>query len=217
METKVFDTIGLDMDGVLVDLEKYQFEKGIKYFCKKFNTTPEKVIKDMYAYDVENIFGCTREERMKFWTRYIWEYCLFTPAKEGSSEITNKWHEEGRKIDIITSRVYVMQDDILGALFRKMVKIWLHHNKIYYDSIQFCSEEQSAKDKLETCIKCGTKIMGEDKLDNIEAISQNNLVACFDAKWNENYENNNVYRVNNIYDMDNLIQNIEKQKTLKLR
>ena len=219
MEKVIFDNIGLDMDGVLVDLEKYQLEKGIAYFCKKFNVSPEEVVKNINAYDIEDIFGCTRDQRMTFWVRYIWEYCLLTPAREGSREITNKWHQEGRKIDIITSRVYVMQEDIIGALFRKMVKIWLFKQGIYYDNIVFCSEKGSAIDKSNACIDCKTKIMGEDKLDNVDAISENCLVACFNAKWNQNFEKENVYRVNNIYEMDNLIHKLEKEKTksLKLR
>ena len=222
MNEIIFDNIGLDMDGVLVDLEQYQLEKGIAYFCKKFNKKPEEVIKNINAYDIEDIFGCTKNERMEFWIRYIWEYCLLFPAKEGSSEITQKWHQEGRNIDIITSRVYVMQDDILGALFRKMVKIWLHSQKIHYDNIVFCSEKESAIDKSKACLDCQTKIMGEDKLDNIEAIRKNSMVACFDAKWNHGYQADNVYRVKNIYDMDKLIDYYEKgnkilPKTLTLR
>ena len=215
MEIKI-DSIGLDMDGVLVDLEGYQYSKGIPYFCKKFNKKPEEVIEDSFAYDIEEIFNCTKNERMIFWLKYIWGYCLTMPAREGASEITHKWHKEGRHVNIITSRVYVMQDDFLGALFRKMVYLWLKKNNIYFDNIRFCSEEKSYVDKVDACIEFDTKLMVDDKMNNLKELKKILKTVCFDAGWNRILEDENIKRVESFYEVDNYIQELESQKVKKL-
>ena len=213
---KKIDHIGLDVDGVLADLQKYQLEKGNLYFSKKFEKKQENLICDEKAYDIQDIYDCTRKERMDFWKKYIWEYSLLIPAREGASDMTQKWHNEGRIVDIITSRVYVTRQDFLGLLFRTMLKIWLRKEKIYYDRIKFCSEEMSSYDKLVACKEYGTKIMCEDKIDNIETISKHIIIACFNANWNLNYDNPNMYRVSNFYEIDDLIQNLESLKVRRL-
>lgn len=213
MEKIIIDNIGLDMDGVLVDLEKYQYLKGIPYFCKKFNKKPEDVIEDSFAYDIEDIFKCTNNERMNFWIKYIWEYCLFFPARKGASEITHKWHNEGRKVDIITSRVYVMRDDFLGEIFRKMVYIWLKNNNIYFDKIKFCSEEKSYIDKIEACKAYHTKLMVDDKINNLEELKKFLLAVCFDASWNRVLDDELIQRIHSFYEIDDYIQKYERQKT----
>lgn len=212
MNKKLIDNIGLDMDGVLIDLEQYQYLKGIPYFCKKFKKNPEDIIVDSFAYDVEDIFQCTKNERMIFWLKYIWPYCLTMPAREGASEITHKWHNEGRKVDIITSRVYVMQDNLLGALFRKMVYIWLKKNKIYFDRIKFCSEEKSYIDKVEACKEFETKLMVDDKINNLKELKKILIAVCFDAGWNRVLEDCFIKRLNSFYEIDEYIQEIEKKK-----
>lgn len=212
---KIIDKIGLDMDGVLEDLQSYQISRGIVYFSKKQNVfQTDELIKNINTYDIQDIFGCTKEERMNFWKRYIWEYALLFPAREGASEITHKWHDEGRTIDIITSRVYVMRDDMLGLLFRWMVKIWLMKNKIYYDTIKFCSEENSSIDKKNACLELGTKLMVDDKIENLLSLKQEILVNCYHANWNQ--ELTDINRVHNFYQIDKYIQDYEaKQKVLR--
>ena len=37
--------------------------------------------------------------------------------------------------------------------FRKMLLYWLKKNKLYYDEIIFCSEENSSTEKLDICLK----------------------------------------------------------------
>lgn len=215
----IIDSIGLDIDGVLIDLQEYQYTKGVKYFCKKFHKKPEDVIINWKAYDIEDIFGCTRKERMGFWRRYIWKYSLLQPARKGASEFTHKWHKEGRTVDIITSRVYVTRKDAVGMLFRMMVKIWLRTQNIYFDRIKFCSEEESATDKALACKEFGTKLMVEDKVNNIIEISKNVITACFQADWNKGYnmDSDNIFCVKSLYEIDTLISKLETYEIKTLR
>ncbi len=80
---KRINVIGLDMDGVLVDLAQYQFDRGIPFFSKRFSIPSDTVVKNPGAYDVEEIFGVSHEDRMRFWNRYIWGYCLWTKPVAG--------------------------------------------------------------------------------------------------------------------------------------
>ena len=80
--------IAFDGDGVLTDLEKYQLEYGKKYFK---NILDENI--DKTEIDIEGIFKCSKEEREKFWTKYIWRYCLLEKPKENIAATIRKLKE----------------------------------------------------------------------------------------------------------------------------
>ena len=107
--------IGIDVDGVLTDIYNYQIEKGQQYFNK---------MKEKNTLSIAEMFDVTSEEEKKFWTKYIWEYCLKVKAREGASEALQKLKDEGNKIYIITSRVHTTKKNILGLIFRKMLISW---------------------------------------------------------------------------------------------
>lgn len=69
-----------------------------------------------------------------------------------------------------------------------------------YDNIIFAPE-----DKLNICLENNIDIMIEDKVENIEKISTKLPVICFNAGYNKDCKNDNIYRVYNWYDIYNLI------------
>jgi len=212
----IIDVIGLDMDGVLVDLANYQFSKGIPFFSKLKSIPANKIIKDEKAYDVEDVFGVSHAHRTLFWAKYIWGYCLTQPAREDASQITHKWHNEGRKVKIITSRVYVDLNNPWGELFRKMVYYWLDKNNIYYDEVVFCSEEYAAFDKYEVCKNNDVKLMIDDKIDNINMIARNNIVLAYDNPWNQELEETEIIkRIHNFKQADDFIKKYELEHSRK--
>ena len=72
---------GIDVDGVLTDIWLYQMNKAIPYF-KKHNIE----LKHEKEYDIKDIFECTDKQREKFWSIYIWEYCLRLKMTDGAAE-----------------------------------------------------------------------------------------------------------------------------------
>ena len=68
---------GLDIDGVLTDIESYQLNKGIPFFKKVYN----KEIVNEYGKNIQQIFDCTKEEEHKFWAKYLFRYVIdwFSP------------------------------------------------------------------------------------------------------------------------------------------
>ena len=172
--------IGIDVDGVLTYLEEYQLKTGKKYFkTQDFDET---------KYDIQDIFNVTKKEREKYWTKYIWNYCLTEPIRVDAKKVIDKLKEDGHEIHIITGRVHTTKDNAKGKLFRKMLVYWLKKNGIQYDSINYCSESNSASEKFEICKKLGIDIMIEDKKENIDAISEIANVICINASYNQDVE-----------------------------
>ncbi len=86
---------------------------------------------------------------------------------------------------------------------KEIVKKWLEKNNILYDNIIFSSE-----DKLEICIKNNIDVMIEDKVENIEKISNKIPVICFNAGYNEKCNGKNIIRCYSWYDIYAKIKNL---------
>lgn len=96
--------IGLDVDGVLVDVRTFQLREGKRYFEKKFGIS----IKNPDMFEVQDVFECTKKQREAFWIKYIWKYCLKEPMTDNAAEVVNKLRKEGHKV-IITQAGFIQQ------------------------------------------------------------------------------------------------------------
>jgi uncharacterized HAD superfamily protein len=205
--------IGIDVDGVLVDLTDYQIGIGAPYFKKRYGYE----IIDPKAYDVKDIFGCTEKERIKFGWRTIWKYIIRFPARDNASEVIRKLKNEGHRIIIITGRVYVKQNKSLGQIFlppskrllrwifRSTLKNWLKRRNIPYDEIVYCSEFNSHVEKYLACKEYEIGIMVEDKTEVIMALSTITKVICFDCTYNQDCEGENIIRAHDWKEVYRLI------------
>ncbi len=192
--------IGIDVDGVLVDMEDFQLKYGKIYFSNVYG----KDVVNPKAYDIEQIFDCTHLEREKFWQKYIRAYCLKEPPLKNAPEIISKLHNDGHKIFLITGRAHTTESGVTGKLFRWMLRHWLKKNHIYYDEIVFCSEQDSSTDKLDACMEKKIDVMIDDKPDNLLALADRIKVICYPAVWNEDVESDAFIRVsdwNDIYEL----------------
>ena len=197
--------IGVDVDGVLVELESYQLEMGAIFFKKKYGYD----IVNPAGFDIREIFDCTEKERKSFWLRHIWKHIIFHPAQDNAAKVLGELHTKGHKIYIITSRVYTTQRGFLGWLSRAILTNWLKRHGVVYDEIFFCSERNSAEDKMRGCKKYEIDVMIEDKAENIIAISEFTKVICFDAAYNRDCEGENIIRVRNWNEVYSLINQYE--------
>ena len=133
--------IGIDIDGVLTDFEKWQLDYGSKYFLK-YN----KNIVNPDGYDSDTVFNITNEMDSEFWKEYLYDYAVNEPARKFSGEVIDKLKEKEFEIYIITARFLTDKDTPEGERMRNIVKNWLKQNNIHYDKIIFAPE-----DKLEIC------------------------------------------------------------------
>lgn len=202
--------IGIDADGVIFDLFRFQIEKGMKHFNKNINEI------NIEKYDVQDIFDVTRLERQKFWLRYIYEYCMRSKLMDGVVETIKKWKDEGHKVYNITSRVYVTDPGIMGVIFRRMLEKRYEKEGIVFDGIDYCSEKDSAREKMLACHKRQIDVMIEDKVDNVESISKISKVLCFDAGYNRDCTGENIVRVKSFADAYGEVEKFEQELDFKL-
>lgn len=195
--------IGLDVDGVLTNMEQYQLRYGKKYFNKKDDEINTSEI------DISGIFNVSKAEREKFWFKYIWKYCISEPPKSNAAEAVRGLKSEGHEIHIITGRAHTTESGITGKLFRFMLKKWLKKYNIPYDSITYCKEKGSEEDKVDACNKLGIDVLIDDKKENVIEVSKNIPVICLDAKYNQGVEGNNIIRTNNFNEVFESIHRIE--------
>lgn len=187
--------IGIDIDGVLTDIEQWQLDVGGKFFSR-FN----KSVLNKDGYEITKIFNVSDELDSQFWNEYLYEYVTKEPSRKYASEVIKKLKDDGNEIHIVTARYLTDRNNEDGEKMRKIVVNWLAEQKIDYDEIIF-----SPEDKKENCKKYNIDIMIEDKVDNINKISSIIPVICFHAGYNNECKGKNIYRVYNWYDIYNLI------------
>lgn len=185
--------IGIDIDGVLTDVETYQLDLGSKYFYLKDKTS----IKNNKAYYTTDVFDISKEDDGKFWSNTLLDYGTKEPARKFASEVIKKLKEDGNEIYIITARgndlSYI---DITKKQMQNIVLKWLKENFIYYDKIIFSKEG-----KLDICLENNIDVMIEDKPKNINKISTKIPVICYHANYNDTCKGNNIIRCYSWYDI----------------
>lgn len=193
--------IGIDIDGVLTNIEKYQLEVARKFYKKKYNID----IKNEKGFTVKEIYGVDKKGFMDFWTKHLLSYSIKELSRAGASECINKLVNEGNTIYIITSREFADKDNILGTIMRHIVKYWLKREGIPYEKNVFCSE-----DKVTAIKNNNIQVMIEDGPKNIEEISKYTDVICMDAKYNKDIILPRVRHVSNFDEVYTEVNNIRQ-------
>lgn len=189
--------IGIDIDGVLVDIVRYIVDYGMK-FCYE-NNLPYKIKDD--EYDETKALGITEEQTEKFWNQYLGFYATKYQARDFASEVIKILKQEN-KIYIITARNEEGLPPETYGTMQKMVKQWLIDNQIEYDKLIFTEGS-----KLPYCLENKIDVMVEDSPRNVKDIASQVPVLCFDNPYNRKIEGKNITRVYSWYDV------LEKIKT----
>jgi len=197
--------IGIDMDGVLTDIQGFNRRHAPRFFKKKFN----REVADESPYDIRDIFKCPENEYKAYWKRYLLKYAIIESARKGAKKIIRQLHRDGHSIYIISKRVFTCRQDFMGKLMRFIMRNWLWRNKIYYDEIVFCDNDISDS-KRTACFEKAIDIMIDDEPVNINAIAPITKVICFDASYNRKCEGDNILRAKNFNEVYYLIINMEK-------
>lgn len=193
--------IGIDIDGVLTDMESFE-----KEYCTKYCVDNNIEIKvDLKEYDETLAYNFTEEQTEKFWNEYMVYYATKYPARQFASEVINKLKELGNEIYIITARnEYGLPEGYYGRM-HELVNKWLEDNQIEYDKIIY-----TEGNKLPYCIGNYIEVMIEDSPEQIKNVGKEIKVLCFHSKYNEEVEDNkNITRVYSWYDVYNKIENLK--------
>ena len=192
--------IGIDIDGVLVDLERYVIDYGTKMCVEK--QLPINLRLNEY-WEVKK-FSWTDEQEEEFWNKYLENYVLKTRPREFAKEVIDKLRKENNKIYIITARNEEGLPPESYGRMQEFTKKWLQDNEIKYDEIIFASDTE----KLEQCLKNDINIMIEDSPNNILNISSKIKVIKYDCQYNKNIEGENIITAYSWYHIYNIIKEL---------
>ena len=185
--------IGIDIDGVLTDMEQFQLDYGSKF---AYENGKEEII-NIDGYEIKDIFNISDEEYDIFWDRYFLDYVMNEKPRKFADEITNKLHREGHEIYIITARYFTENDKKKAdGTIQEVVSKWLNKNNIYFYEIIFNPE-----DKLDICKNNKIELMIEDAPYNVNSLSKYIPVICFNAGYNKDCLGENITRCYSWYDI----------------
>lgn len=190
--------IGLDIDGVLTDIEKFQKAEGQNFF--------EKDISNDKGFTIQEMFNCSEQEEHDFWKKNLLKYAITEKARKGASDFTKKAHIKGDNITIITSRIYTDQDTKMGKLMRFIVEEWLKFNNIEYDKIVYCSE-----DKMQAIRENDIDVMIEDSVENISSLSRITNMICMNCNYNKDVDLQNAIRIDSMNQAYNAVQKLKEK------
>jgi uncharacterized HAD superfamily protein len=196
--------IGIDVDGVLTDIQRFHRKHAPPFFKKKFN----RVVADENPYDIRDIFQCPEDERYAYWKRYLLKYVTTEPARKGAKNFVRKLGVDGHKIFIISKRVFTCRDDFMGKLMRFLMKNWLWRNGIKHDEVVFCDNDVPDS-KRTVCLEKQIDVMIDDEAVNIEAIAPIAKAICFDASYNRDCKGENISRAQDWHEIYELIRRKE--------
>lgn len=192
--------IGIDVDGVIQDIERFTIDYGTKY-CYD-NNIDFKIDENKY-YDTE-LLGISQENAEKFWNRYLVNYVKEYEPRAFAKEVIDILKNDN-EIYIITSRdEYGMPKEEYGHM-QELTKKWFKKNNIYYDKLIF-----SPDNKVQICKENNIDIMIEDWDKNIRELSEADInVFCFDNSYNRKNVDPSIERVYSWYDVLNKINNMK--------
>lgn len=193
--------IGIDIDGVLTDMERFLADYGSK-FCVE-NDISLNI--ENIEYDEFKTFNWTEEQGIKFWNEYIIYYATKYPARDLASEVIKKLKEEGHEIYIITARNdYGVPKEYIGKMRDEIVPRWLKENEIPYSKIIYTEGS-----KLPYVVGNYIELMIEDSPINIVDISSKVPTFCYNNLYNKDVKGENITRVYSWYDIyDKIKKNI---------
>lgn len=194
--------IGIDIDGVINDLESYHLDYGSK-FCYENQLECSLKIKE---YKIKNIFSWSDNTYQAFMHEYY--YCFLLTSEYLRTHVAEVINNLSRKhrIFILTGRVDRDIPNSNNQSIYTVSKQWLDSNEIYYDQLLITNW-----DKREAIKNYNIQIMIEDNPQFFKLVSNDpdTLFLCYDAPYNKNISFKNLYRVYSWYGILNVINNLE--------
>lgn len=197
--------VGVDADGVLTDMTKFNIEEGRKFF-KREPVKPD-------AYSPEEMFGVSKFQKILFGLKVLDKYCKKTPLRDGAKEVLKALKEEGIQLHEITARMFTTDKGVLGLHYRRLFQDYLKNNGLDFDSIQYCSEDFSPRDKYMACLKLDVDVMIEDKPEVALYLAEQGVkVLLFRAPYNIEVSHENIIPVESWKECYENIQMLKNNK-----
>ena len=189
--------IGIDIDGVINDLERYQIDYGT-YFNYENNISSEP---DFTQYKLSQIYGWNKDVCSRFHRQFSDIFFLSSlyvrPLASLAIDILAMTHE----IYILTARPDSLSDYLSlppEGTTKSFTEQWLKDNNIRYDKLIFTSVNKSY-----TIRQNEIDIIIEDNPEFLTEVAKKSEipVMCFHARYNESIVGKNFLRVFSWYDV----------------
>lgn len=190
--------IGIDIDGVLTDIERMILDYGSK-LCVDENWP---INLKLGEYDETKEFGWTAEQSEKFWNTYWIKYVIEGKTREFAQKIIEKLQKDGHKIFFITARNEENMPLEYSGKIQELTKKWLENQNIKYEKIIFSADSE----KLSKCLENNVEVMIEDSPSNIEYISKKIKVIKIDCQYNRHINGANVITAYSWYHIYKIIK-----------
>lgn len=180
--------IGVDADGVLTDMQEFNYQCGKQYFKKE--------IVDPAGYSVKEIFGVGKVEELFYGLQYFPKYCKEYPPREDAAAVLQLLREEGHDLHEITARKFVTFKNFIGKYSKKWFVEWCEKYGFSFSSITFCSEKNGPEDKYNACKRLNVDVMIDDRPEIVLYLAERGIpVLMMDAPYNQEVKHENVTRV----------------------
>ena len=137
--------IGVDIDGVLTDMERMAIDYGTKMCVEK--NIPIKLDLNKY-WEIEK-YNWTKEQEELFWNKNLVPYVIKSEARAFAAQILEKLQNEGNQIFIITARNESgMPKEYYGKM-QSLTLEWLKKQNIKYKKIIFTEDSQKLQKRIE--------------------------------------------------------------------
>lgn len=190
--------IGVDADGVLTNMQDFNFQCGQRFFRKK--------IVNLAGYSIKEIYDVSSFSEMLYGLKYFPKYCKECPPRENATRIIERLTEEGNTLHEITARKFVTSEKWYGRCSREWFLNWLEKYNFSFSSITFCSEKGVLVDKYEACKRLSVEVMIDDHSEIAMYLAERGIhVFLMDAPYNQGVHCRNVTRV---YSWENIYEEI---------
>lgn len=180
--------IGVDADGVLTDMQAFNFQYGKKFF--------KKAVSNPSGYSVKEIFDVNKKMELLYGLIYFPKYCKNCLPQKDASDILGKLKAEGHAIHEITARKFVKQKGLIGQCSRRWFENWCDDNGFYFTDITYCSEKNGPEEKYRACINLDIDVMIDDRPEIVLYLAARGIkVYMMDALYNQNINNEKIIRV----------------------
>lgn len=170
--------IGIELDGVLTNVNSFIKENGKKYY----NNNPLFI--NELSSSFQKMFNCSKQESETFWKKHMKKYCLNVDCERDASEVIRKLKEDGNNIYIITSRPFITEQSLRGNYQRLLLKKWLYKNNIICDGIIYCNRDNNIDEIYQACKQFNIDLMFENQIVNAISISRISDVIMMERPYN---------------------------------
>lgn len=203
----LFVKIGIDIDGVINDQERFHLECG-KQFCRKYHLS---CVPDLTAYEVQDIFNWAEPDYRRFQREYYQDFFLTDRYIRAHAKETIRNLRKKHQIYIITARKPTLPERLgcPGAV-DNITEKWLKDAGIAYD--KFFRAPTILK-KWAILKHHQIDLMIEDSPAFLaQSASFRSITAvCFDAAYNRDFPGaETVLRIYSWREAFNLINNLER-------